>query len=96
MNTYTDIKGNKKLEQAVEYMSGLGASILERGIEQGIEQGTKAEAERNALELFRNGVDFDVVERCIKSLNREELTEIYEKANSEKAKSNIRTRNMRR
>ena len=77
-------------------MSGLGASILEEGIERGIEQGAKEEAKRNAEELLRNGIEYSTVRRCIKSLAEEEMLAIYQEYCDETDKSITVKRNIKR
>ncbi len=55
--------------------------IYLRGENHGKIEGKIEEARENALELFKNGASFEMVEKSIKSLSYDELLEIYNQVN---------------
>lgn len=62
--------------QVLEYEA---KTILKRGLS----QGKKEEALNNARNFFLNGLDYEVVKKCIQSLSEEELKEVYEEVQVE-------------
>ena len=57
--------------------------IFQRGEKSGEERGKYEEACANALEFFRNGASFEMVEKSIKCLSHEELVELNNQAKEE-------------
>jgi len=70
----TSVMGGKVLEHQAKtiFLRGEASGELKGKIEGKIE-----EARLNAMELFRNGVSFEMVEKSIKSIGHEELLELY-------------------
>ncbi len=66
---YIDFSQNKELMEEVSHMSGLGASILEEGLEQGIEQG-RANQLVSSVENLVKSLNLSVADVC-KALNVE-------------------------
>lgn len=70
----TSVMGGKVLEHQAKtiFLRGEASGELKGKLE-----GKLEEARLNAMELFRNGVSFEMVEKSIKSIEYEELLEIY-------------------
>ena len=58
---YVPVKENETIRQEVETMSGLGASILERGYEQGIEQGIEQATADFVKRMLQEGEDLSKI-----------------------------------
>lgn len=71
---------NIKFEKELETMCNLSEGVEQKGIEKGIEK----EALDNARELLKNGVQFEVVRRSIRSISDEKLKQLYDEVMAER------------
>lgn len=70
--------GQKKVQK--EVVEIMGGKVLDHTAKRIYQHGKIEEAQENALEFFKNGASFEMVEKSIKTLTHDELVEIYNRA----------------